>query len=402
MANHGFMGCPMSRAFPFWITACALACGLLISFLSWTDFCSEACYEVHAYRLFGMSFESVGFVFFPLTLTLHILGNRSLIAKKAAIAFIATAAGSEISFLLIQKYEIGTWCLICLSVAAAIGIALTGYIIEFIHIRGNRMKNAWIILGTLSFTFIGLVISSRGIAKDQPLLAAEKTVQESITFGTKDKDIDVYLFTDWQCRACRKLEPSLVALTPKILDEANLIFVDAILHVDTLNYMPYNLSFMMNNKEDYLQLRSKLTEISKSTGRPTDTLIEETIAPLNYKQLQYADIAVASKYFKELVDQYEINVTPTLVIVNRADLNKRRKLSGREINEPNIHKAIHAVKQPQTPPTNVKPKPVHVQLPPSRPLHVQPTKVQPTRVQPTRVQPTNVQPIKVQPGPKAY
>lgn len=374
----------MKRGLPFRVTAYALACGFLLTLLSWAEICSEACSAVHSYKLYSLSFEAIGFIFFPVTLGLHFLGIRFWLGKAATSSLLAAAAGSEISFILLQKNEIGNWCPICLSIAAVIGIAMAAYVIEFINnSRSRRMKNTWIVLGTLCFACLGLLLSNHGIAKEQPLLAAEKSLQRNITFSNSENTVDVYLFTDWQCPACRKLEPHLPELASKILEEANLIFVDAVLHVDTLNFMPYNLSFMINDKDNYLKLRSKLTEISKKTGKPTDQMIDQAIAPFHYQQLQYSDIAVGSKYFKGLVDQYDIGMTPTLVVVNRDDIKKRRKLSGREINQPNIQKAIKAVKSPQTKPPKVQP--VHV-----NPPHVSPTHVQPIHVQPTKVAPTHV------------
>lgn len=372
----------MNRHLLFWTTTGALIGGLILSILSWTELCSEACNAVHFYRFFGLPLELVGFIFFPVTLLLHFLG-RSNIAKLATFILLAVALGSEARFILLQHNEIGNWCPICLSIATTVVIALCPYMMELIKTRSSSMKSTWIFLGTL-FTFIGLLLSNYGIAKDQPLLAAEKILQENITFGKGDNSIVVYLFTDWQCPACRKLEPSLAILIPKILEEANLIFVDTVLHVDTLNFMPYNLSFMLNDKDNYLQLRLHLTDISKNTGRPTDDLIVKTITPLSYQQLQYADIAVGSKFFKNLVDQYEITQTPTLVVVNREDLKKRRKLSGREINEHNVQKAIRSVKTPLKPTV----KPPKLSTP-----HVQPPKVSSPKVTPLHVTPTKVTPV---------
>lgn len=197
-----------------------------------------------------------------------------------------------------------------------------------------------------SLFLMGFVGSLFGITKINPLEAAQSSVKESITFGAKDSTIEFYLFTDWQCPACRKLEKNLDAIEPAIIGNYKLVYVDFPIHPETLNYTPYNLSFMINDKEKYVKIRDALTDLSEKTGTPTEKQIEDSVSKydVTYKPLNFADVAVGLNYFKHLGDEFKIDSTPTLVIVNR-DNKKGKKLYGAdEITVGNIEKAVTQLK----------------------------------------------------------
>ena len=337
MREYPIQGVPYEKS-PF-LDRCGRAVRRPDSFLCLVDdLCSEACNAAHLYKLFGAPFETFGFIFFPMTLGLHFLGRKFYWARMAVFFLLASAVGSEISFILIQKYEIGRWCPLCLSIAGTIAIAAT------VYLRSGFMKNRWMVLGALLFSCAGFLFANTGIAKDEPFLAAEKSLQDHLSFGKQDSPIQVYFFTDWQCPACRALEPKALQIASKIMETGSLFFVDTIIHVDSLNFVPYNLSFMVHDKANYFQLRNKLSEISKETGTPTDAEIEKAIAPLRYKQLPQSEIAVGNRLFKSLADQFEVGATPTMVIVDK-ETKKKRTLVGKEITEAQIMKAIQGIKK---------------------------------------------------------
>ena len=84
--------------------------------------------------------------------------------------------------------------------------------------------------------------------------------------------------------------------------------------------------------------------MSRRTKNPTEDQIEEGSANLGvtYDQLNYSDVALAIRYFRELSQQFKIRATPTMVIVN-TDTRKGKKLKGNE--EITRRNALIAIKE---------------------------------------------------------
>lgn len=194
---------------------------------------------------------------------------------------------------------------------------------------------------------VGLLAAFLGTSKYDAMEAAENTIKENIVFGPKDSNVEVFLFTDWACPACRKLEPGLEKMSNGITKDARLYFIDHAIHPETLNFIPYHLSFMLNNKPQYFKLRDMLTSISEKTGTPTEEQVAAAASKLGvkYNELNYADVAMGIKYFKALGEKFKIEGTPTMVIVN-TETKKGKKLTGNnEITAENIQQAISTLKQ---------------------------------------------------------
>lgn len=332
----------------YYVAAIAIICGFLLSIVSYLQICTESCGGAHQYKLWGLSFEDYGLLFFPLLAFFHYYSRNNDWFRFFASLLIAGAFGAELNFISVQKYEIKSFCPICLSIAACIGIAAIAYLASYFY----KLKNFIVynqkgdIMGSIrkglitSLTvFLGFLFSFTGIAKENPLEAAEKDIKSSLALGQLDSPVTVYLFTDWQCPACRALDPTLNKILPKVMNQARIVFVDTVAHKATLNFIPYNLSFLIHDKSKYLGLRKILTAISVNNPAPTEGQINQAIQPLGvtYQPLNYSDVASGTAYFEHLVDKYEVEMTPTMVIVNN---QKKTKLIGSEINEANVRKAI--------------------------------------------------------------
>jgi len=337
----------------YWIAATGILSGFILSIISYLRVCVSECGGTHNYSLCGISFECFGLLFFPLLGILHYASRKYKRAGFIAALLVAAALGAEFDFIMLQKYEIKSYCPICLSIAASIAVVALVYFIEYYlnlkrSILDNQkdeiMKSIKRSFATLLFLFFGFLFAFIGVVKENPLAAAEKSIKESVALGNLDSPVEVYLFSDWQCPACRALEPQIEALAPKIMEKARLVFVDTIVHKETLNFIPFNLSFLIHDKAKYLKLRDVLTVISETNSEPTEEQIEKAIAPLGvkYQQLSYADIAIGIKYYNHLVKQFEISATPTMVIINSQD-KKGKKLMGSEITEANVMQAIEAM-----------------------------------------------------------
>lgn len=332
----------------------ALAIGFILAVVSWARVCSQACSEGHNYRLYGFTFEAIGIPFFGALALAQFFSKRIPALTTAVGAAISGAVGAELMFTYAQKYIIGHWCPICLSIAASIFIAFLliayQYLDRLLNIINNGQKGE--IMRSISKGFIcvllitfGFVFSQAGFAKFNKLQAAENGIKESIAFGNLKSPVEVYVFTDWECPSCRKVEPVLEKASPEIMKKARLIYVDLPVHPESMNYTPYNLSFMIKNKPQYFRIRDFLTELSTKTDAPTDEQVEAGAKKLGikYEQLNYSDVAVGIKYFKHLAKQFSVDRTPTVVIVNKNDKKGKKLIGGSEITEENLLKAIDSL-----------------------------------------------------------
>src|ERR1700738_2273075 len=72
--------------------------------------------------------------------------------------------------------------------------------------------------------------------------------QDAVYFGKKSSPVEVYVFSDWFCPACRRVESIIEQKAPEIAKNARLFFIDIPIHDESINYLPYNLSFMVKEK----------------------------------------------------------------------------------------------------------------------------------------------------------
>ncbi len=335
----------------YYTIAALLVAAMALTIVSWLRICSEACADSHSYRLFGLTFEDVGMVFFPIMLLMHLLSRRLPLLGTLAAWALAATLGAEAMFIYLQKYIIGHWCPVCLLIATTLllgaAIYFYGYYVNFKNILIRREKELVMInvtkgcVGMIAMA-VGFVLAFTGIAKHSELQAEENSVVAQIAFGKANSQIEVYVFTDWECPACRSLEGVFEAMAPAIMQRARLTFVDDPVHAASLNFTPYNLSFMIYNKANYFALRNALSNLSETTKAPTQEQVAALAAKqgVKFTQLSYADVAMGTKYYDQLVDQYKVEGTPTVVVVNSAT-KKSQKLEGTsEISQANVLKAI--------------------------------------------------------------
>lgn len=337
------------------ISGLSIIAGLALTLISFFELCSEVCAEGHKYRIFGIHFEVFGLIFFVMLGVIHLLARWFEILTFTEGLLFASALGAETMFIIVQNYYIGAWCPVCLGIATCVGIGSGALGISYTKQlrtliisgqKGETMKSLRRGLTSSMAVVIGFLVVFFGITKHDAMEAAQNSIKDTLAFGEKNSKIEVYLFTDWACPACRRLEPSLESMAKTIMNEAKFIFVDHAVHPETLNFVPYHLSFMLKNKPQYFTLRRMLTEISKETGSPSEEEIATAAARMGvtYSELNYSDIALGIKYFKTLGEKFKIKGTPTMVIIN-SEAKKGKKLTGNaEITEANALKAIETLK----------------------------------------------------------
>lgn len=340
----------------FILASVAILSGFCLSIISWLEICSQACQATHEYRLLGIKIEDLGIIFFSILSIFHFGSLRKNFFSFIAALLLAGALGTEMIFIYTQKVLIGHWCPVCLSIAACIGLASLAYFLNYADYlkhtvneskRSETMLHLQKGLMTACAILLGFLITFFGLGKVDELMAAENSIKDSVAFGNMRSHIDVYFFSDWQCPACRQVEPKLKEIVPLIMKKARLTFVDFTIHPTSLNFTPFNLSFMIHNKGKYLELRDALTLLSIETETPTDEQVEKLALDHDsrYKQLNYSDVALGLKYFKTLGEEFDISSTPTLVLVNETTKKGKKLFGVAEITPENINKAIDKLNQ---------------------------------------------------------
>lgn len=339
-----------------WIVGLALFAGFILSILSWLEICVQHCSANESYRLFGLPFADVGIIYFAALFLMHCFSKRFVLLEKIVKRMIAFSLGTEIIFIGIQYFQIGRWCPVCLGIAFTFAIAASAYGYDYFKKlsftiktgnRGEVMRKIQSGLRSIPFLLFGLLLAFIGVGKVDQAQAAEKDIQERITFGTKGKTIQIYFASDWFCPSCRKVEFVIEKLLPEIQSDVSFFFIDYPLHRKSLNYSPFNLAFMVNDPQNYFQARHMLFNLAQDKDAPTDEDIQKAAKEegIGFKELSYSDVKAGMDFFDKIVKKYNMEYTPTLIIVN-TKTDKFIKLEGtNEITETNILKSLEKIKK---------------------------------------------------------
>ncbi|MDB2613814.1 vitamin K epoxide reductase family protein [Chlamydiales bacterium] len=322
----------------WWVATLALIGGLILTVISWRELCSESCAEAHLYEFFGFSFDLLGVVFFSVAILLNLLGRSFLVSMM-----LAGAIGAEVIFIMIQYKIIGEWCPICLSIASMIFLASLSLSIQYIYsfIKGDRsmaIRNSFRGGSAVICLTLGFFIALFGVAKPEKTFADGTSENEDPIFGNRNSAIEIYIVSDWFCTACKDLEPKWEKMLPKVMDKATVLFIDRNIHPESMNYMPYNLSFMLKEKPKYLKLRNALASLTKTTETPTAQQVQNEIAYLGvtYTPLNFSDIDSGHRFFQGISKTFKVNSTPTVVITNKKKIKAKKLVGSEEITQENI------------------------------------------------------------------
>jgi hypothetical protein len=349
-----------STSWKFWIITLSLIAGFILSILSWFELCVEHCSANQEYRLFGLPFAFVGMMFFVVTLIVHFFSKRFPNLSSLTSWLLATALGSEILFILIQKYDIGHWCPVCLSIAACVGIAYLTQAFSYFKTfylaiqKGEIMSVIKQSLASLSFIVLGFLVAFIGVSKVNEAEAAMTDMKSRLLFGSKTSPVEVYFVTDWFCNSCKKIEPQIEKILPDIQKQAAFFFVDYPIHKKSMNFTPYNLAFLLNSKSQYLQARHALADLTHKTETPHDEDVARAVKPLGvpFKELSFLDVKSGMDFFDKIVEKYNLSSTPTIIITNTKN-NKVMKFEGTdEISAQKVLDAIHTLSQTNQEPSH--------------------------------------------------
>jgi protein-disulfide isomerase len=333
------------------VVGTALAAAFTLSVFLAVGLCTEACKAVYRWTIFGVKFPWLGIGFFAASLILfRYRENRP--AGVALHALVYGACGAEAVFVYVQHSLIGRWCPLCLAIGAlvvAAGIALaagssngSGWKIPVGRGRMERILARGFLLAAAILA--GAAVSFLGLGNP----ADSQAEALSVALGKTDSEIEVYVFTDWFCPACKVAEPEMEKAYPEILKRAKLLFIDHPIHTESLNYLPFNLSFLVREKAKYLEIRRALMRLAQKTKEPTPEEVQKAVAPLGvtYRPLNYAEVNGAAKYFASVVKTFRVEGTPSVVVYHRKTKTHRLFTGVKDLSEANLRMAVSGVSPP--------------------------------------------------------
>ncbi len=123
---------PISRRAVSIVLWLALGTGLAISiFTVVEEMClATACRDTASFTFFGVGMGRFGIAYFISMLILLRMRTRSPLLEWALAAMVFAGVGSEFRLLWIQKYIIGGWCPLCISICCALFIAGITLLVE--------------------------------------------------------------------------------------------------------------------------------------------------------------------------------------------------------------------------------------------------------------------------------
>ena len=318
-----------------------ILCGMILAMLSWTDLCSfGGCTEAHEYRLYGLQLPLIGTLYFCFLALLLLLSSRW---KQCAWLFsltLAGGAGAELVMIYLQNNVIKAWCLLCIGIAVTVYLLCTLRVLQVFkesrrYSAMNRRQFFSRAVLLLVAAAVGFLVTFAGTRK--PEAAGLETA-----LGKQGSRIEIYVFSDWLCPMCIKVEPVLEAVFPQLEKKAKVYFIDKPVHQESMNFVPYHLSFLVNEKAKYLQLRKALFDLARSNKNPSPEDVKVAVAPLGvtYKQLSFMDVSQMMAKAQALATEYKVTATPTVVVVNSSSKKSKTLLGSKEITAENLLKTV--------------------------------------------------------------
>lgn len=336
----------------YWL-AVPFAAAWILSAMSWLGVCSDGCEETHLYRIFGFPLSPLGVGYFTLCGLAFLARNRFRFSGFLIPVLLSGALGSEFVLVWIQKYVIGKWCQLCVGIALSVVAACVLIALErlpgiAIRIRGGErnlvMKRLAGKAVLIFFAFLaGMGITAMGLQKPDAFAAGLSV--KSLAFGNAESSTEVYIITDWFCPACRAAEPEMLKGARKAMQHAKVVFVDYPIHPETFNYIPYNLSFIVREKEKYLQIREAMASLARKTKEPLPEDVQGAVSLLGvkYVPLNYADVVAGMQYFNTLVNKFKVAGTPSVVVLDSRTGKTKTLYGSSEITSDNILKSVEEV-----------------------------------------------------------
>ena len=315
----------------------ATIAGLVLSIMDLLEICTDACSETAKFTIFSFNFGWFGLAFFTTVLASLAVRCRFSVAGLLMSLLLFGAAGAELHFIWLQKYEIGKWCPICLTIAATVYLGCGVLLYE--TLRSETVKNKFKRIAVMvAALVVGTITATFGVVRES---------QAALDFflGKAKSPVTVYFISDWFCPVCQKVEPRIEQIYAHVAKEARIAFIDYPIHAETNNFTPYNLQFLAFEKEKYPKLRAALAELAKKTKTPTPEQVQATVTPhgVTLRQMNYADILYGLQANLTTYRGFGVTATPSVVIANAKTKKHKVLLGDRQITLPAIQTALSEV-----------------------------------------------------------
>jgi len=292
------------------LTSVAVLAGLVLSIVYMLGICTESCSATASYQIFGLNFSLFGLLFFGAALVLLIGRQFVPAAHLILLLMFLSAAGAELHFTWLQKYEIARWCPICLSIAAAVYFGCAVLFFETFRMNDIRFTFKRFVL-ILAVFAIGAGVSFVGVSKEEPTVA-------DYFLGNRKSPVTVYFVTDWFGPDNRRFEAVIAEACNRISKDVRIAFVDYPGHPETNYFTSYNLQFLALEKASYFKLRSMLYELAARSRKPTAEQVQAAVAPagVRLKPMDNADLLAGLEMGMNIYLKYGIVSAPAIVVVN--------------------------------------------------------------------------------------
>lgn len=147
----------------------SLVCGLAVSlFTVIEELClATACRDTASFTFFGIGLGWFGIVYFSIDLLLLWKRKTVPLLDYLLAAMVFSGIGAELRLLWIQKFIIGSWCPLCVSICCALSITAVALLIEKARDAGSHQISGKGFFGWMVFVSImivtGLVIAYIGV-----------------------------------------------------------------------------------------------------------------------------------------------------------------------------------------------------------------------------------------------
>jgi protein-disulfide isomerase len=306
-------------------------------------------------RIFGVHFATLGIPFFVVALAFSVGRNSSSWELRCPYdGLMFGAAGAEWYLIALQKYIIQHYCPVCLTIAGAVYFAVVVRLLELVMREGNSRSTekqgikslvASFIRGGIVFCalFVGLITALIGTST--PTVASVGAITQNIWLGDQDKPVEVLFVSDYFCPYCRKAEPAIDKMLPAIGKVARYTFLDDPIHESSYNFMPYNMSLLMNSKDTYLEGRKVLLSLAQKTTAPDDATVIAALASkgITLKMVEKSRLIRLASNEGGFLRANAVTLTPSIIVRNRRTGEHRLLAGADHVDEALVQAAVNAV-----------------------------------------------------------
>jgi hypothetical protein len=281
--------------------------------------CKTNCAFLHG-DILGFDLETFGIIFYSMlflsALFYKIIYPRDWIMKAIA-AIVAMGVGAEFVFIKFQVQN-NTYCPKCL---------ISGFFFLTMFFLVARFLKKWVVILLIlcgavftSFFFNGSIVPSYAKEAQYP------------GFGNDKSQIEIIVYSDYLCPACRKADEKINNTLRKLKNVAKIRFVDVPIHAGSLDYSEVFLYAWFesgNNLETAIKVREILFQAAAAKTNQNGTLNILKSKGVPYKVDKEDAREIFRNYYNPLMNGDKIKSTPSVVIVK--DKNRKTYTGGLDI-----------------------------------------------------------------------